>query len=431
MKKLYLVIALTLLAWVGATWASRPLELDIWWFRRELLNLSGVLSFELMGLIMVLAVRPAWLERAFGGLDQMYRVHKWAGILAISFGVLHYGIKLSGGLLKLFFERAARGPHPQFWFDFLRSPAKDMGEWSVWLLGIMLVLTLWQRFPYSFWRYAHKAMAVIFVVLALHAVVLLPQSYWAQPIGWLIVATACVGSVCALISLCGRIGRQRTHQATVSAMTHAGNNVLELECTIDHQWHHQAGQFAFLRFNDREGAHPFTIASAANAQRTLRFSIKALGDYTHRLPSTVKVGDAVSIEGPYGCFTRPEDGAQVWIAAGIGITPFLAWLDEMKDSAEQAPKVTLHYCVHNEQEAIYSQHLATVCANLPTISLHIHHSEKEGRPSMHSLKLASKSGMWPSIWFCGPQAFAQQLVSDLHTAGMPQGHFHQEAFQMR
>ncbi|QLI82531.1 ferric reductase-like transmembrane domain-containing protein [Chitinibacter fontanus] len=431
MKKLLLVIVLTLLAWASTVWVSWPAALDIWWLRREALNLSGILSFELMGLIMVLAVRPVWLEQAFGGLDRMYRVHKWAGILAISFGILHYGIKLSGGLLKHFFERPPRVAHAQLWFDFLRSPVKDMGEWSVYLLAIMLVLTLWQRFPYSFWRYLHKALAVVFVVLSLHALVLSPQTYWAQPMGWLIAATAAVGSICALISLFGQIGRQRTHQAIVTAIEHTGKDVLELECKTDGKWKHQAGQFAFLRFNGWEGAHPFTIASAANAQKTLRFSIKALGDYTHRLPYSVKVGDVVSIEGPYGCFTRANDARQVWIAAGIGITPFLAWLDEMKDSPDQAPSVTLHYCVRNEQEAIYSQELAALCANLPSINLHIHQSERDGRASMQSLHLGSNTENWPSVWFCGPQAFASHLFAELRKAGMPKHHFHQEAFQLR
>nr|WP_314901402.1 ferric reductase-like transmembrane domain-containing protein [uncultured Deefgea sp.] len=428
MKILTAFLALCLLAW-GIT-VYPPEVMTIWWLRNEAINLSGILSFQLMGLIMLLAVRPVWLEKSFGGLDRMYLVHKWAGILAISFGLLHYAIKLSGGLLKQFFERPPRGARVEFWLDFLRSPVKDIAEWSIWLLGIMLVITLWQRFPYSIWRYVHKALAVIFVVLALHAVVLSPVSYWSNPLGWLIGATTLIGVACALISLTGQIGRRRTHRASIQSISQV-SDILELECKVKGQWQYQAGQFAFLKFNGIEGAHPFTIASAPNKENTLRISIKALGDYTRQLPELLNVGDAVSIEGPYGCFAMPNEAEQAWIAGGIGITPFLAWLDALKASPEQAPTATLHYCVKNEQDAVYSRKLQEFCQHLPSITLHIHRSEQDARPDMQRLNLQAHNGIWPAIFFCGPQGLASSLLRDLRLAGMPKTHFHQEAFKMR
>ena len=36
----------------------------------------------------------------------------------------------------------------------------------VWFLAAMLVITLWQRFPYHVWRYLHKLLAVVYLVLA-------------------------------------------------------------------------------------------------------------------------------------------------------------------------------------------------------------------------------------------------------------------------
>jgi len=428
MKILAALLAVCLNAWASAL--TTPAVIDIWWLRNEAINLSGILSFELMGLIMLLAVRPVWLEKSFGGLDRMYLVHKWAGILAIGLGLLHYAIKLSGGLLKQFFERPPRAPHVEFWLDFLRSPVKDMAEWSIWLLGIMLVITLWQRFPYSIWRYVHKILAVIFVVLALHAIVLSPIHYWSHALGWLIGATALIGVVCAFISLTGQIGRRRTHRAKIHSMQQVGD-ILEIECKVSGEWQHQAGQFAFLKFNNMEGAHPFTIASAPNSENILRVSIKALGDYTRQLPKLLNVGDAVSIEGPYGCFAMPNEAKQVWIAGGIGITPFLAWLDALKASPNQAPNAILHYCVKNEQDAIYSQKLQALCQHLPSIKLHIHHSEQDGRPDMQRLNLQAQNGIWPAIFFCGPQGLATSLLRDLRSAGMPKTHFHQEAFKMR
>lgn len=50
--------------------------------------------------------------------------------------------------------------------------------------------------------------------------------------------------------------------------------------------------------------------------------VKALGDHTDRLHETLKIGQNVKIEGPYGCFTFDDHyPEQIWIGGGIGITP--------------------------------------------------------------------------------------------------------------
>ncbi|WP_028451025.1 ferredoxin reductase family protein [Chitinilyticum aquatile] len=433
MKVIRWVVLTCLAAWGWSVWMSPPADMNAWWWRKELINLSGVLSFVLMGLIMVLAVRPAWLEKPFGGLDKMYRVHKWAGILAISFALLHYGLDLAKDVMRLFFERPVRGPRPEFWLDFLRGPVKDMGEWSVWLLGAMLLITLWQRFPYHIWRYVHKVLAVVFVVLALHAIVLAPPAWWMQPMGVLVGIAAVAGSVCAVLALSGRIGRSRTHRAVIVSVEPQGDSMLEVVCRVSGDWQHQPGQFAFLRAAGHEGQHPFTIASAQNAGNTLRFCIKKLGDYTARLPALLKAGDEVSIEGPYGCFELQRDirQEQVWIAGGIGITPFLAWLEALQSAPGPVPVATLHYCVRSAADAVHAERLQALCATLPTITLVIHCSDEEGRPSAAALRLLDKVASQPQVWFCGPQGLGDSLEADLARAGLARGAFHREAFQMR
>lgn len=172
MKKIMYGVALLVLATWGLTVYGHNSAMDVWWWRKQLIYVSGFASFVLMSLIMVLAVRPRWLEKPLGGLDKMYRLHKWAGIWAISLGVSHYLLKLSKDLLRVFFEREVKGPRIETFLEVFRDAAKDIGEWSVWILGIMLIITLWQRFPYHLWRYAHKALAVIYVLIAFHGVVL-------------------------------------------------------------------------------------------------------------------------------------------------------------------------------------------------------------------------------------------------------------------
>ncbi|MDD2712556.1 MAG: ferric reductase-like transmembrane domain-containing protein [Simplicispira sp.] len=403
----------------------------VWWWRQQLILLSGLGSWVLMSLIMVLAVRPAWLERPLGGLDKMYRLHKWAGIGAIGLAMVHYGLDLSKDLLRLFFERPAKPPRGEWWLNPLRDVAKDLGEWSVWLLAAMLLITLWQRFPYHLWRVVHKVLALVYLALALHAVVLAPPLWWQQPVGWLVGVCAAVGAWCAVLSLAGRIGRGRRQTGRVTAVQPRGAGVLEVTCQVPGPWRHRPGQFAFVTFERGEGQHPFTLSNADDGTGTLRFAIKALGDYTGTLAQRVQVGQAVGVEGPYGRFDFRRDRApeQVWVAAGIGATPFIAWLESLQADPQQAPRVQLHYCVRNAAEAVFAQRLQALCAALPSVTLTIHHSDTTGQVQAHDLLAAAHPAA--SVWFCGPQGFADALRAAMQRLGRPVGRFHQELFQMR
>ena len=65
-----------------------------------------------MALIMLLALRPVWLERPLGGMDRVYRLHKWAGILAVGAGAAHWLIKLAGGPMKSLLGTQGRPARP-------------------------------------------------------------------------------------------------------------------------------------------------------------------------------------------------------------------------------------------------------------------------------------------------------------------------------
>ena len=104
-----------LLALFCAAWLQTFLSASIpegtatlWLIRQQGLYLSGILSMALMSLVMVLATRPRWLEAPLGGMDRIYRLHKWAGILAVVFAVLHWGFYEGSGLVRALIGRAGR-----------------------------------------------------------------------------------------------------------------------------------------------------------------------------------------------------------------------------------------------------------------------------------------------------------------------------------
>lgn len=263
-------------------------------------------------------------------MDRVYRTHKWAGILAISFAALHWLIEMTDDILKATIGRAGRLPKAEDsgLLDAMRHLAKDMGEWAIYALLAMLAITLWKRFPYRPWRFRHRAMPVLYLMLAFHSVLLAPTGYWWQPTGWLLALLLATGSYGALHALRGSIGKQRSTNGQIVSVTQTAADICSVDCQLEQQglWRgHRAGQFAFVTFDASEGPHPFTIASADRGDGRLRFEIKALGDYTRKLPGRLQPGMRIRIEGPYGRFDLARcntQARQIWIAGGIGITPF-------------------------------------------------------------------------------------------------------------
>ena len=431
------LIALVTLAWGWDFQSGGGVATPVtaWTVRQHALYLTGLWSFSLMSLAMVLATRPAWLERPLGGMDRIYRTHKWAGIAAVAFAALHWLVEMSDDAIKALFGRAGRLPkeHGGGALEVMRDVAEEFGEWAIYALLAMLVLTLWKRFPFKLWRHVHRVMPVLYLMLAIHAVFLAPLAYWGRPVGALLALLAAAGSVASAVALAGRIGRGRQARATIEAVREPGPGLTEVTCRLEAGWAgHRPGQFTFVTFDRLEGAHPFTIASADRGDRRLTFQIKALGDYTRGLAGRLRVGQPVRIEGPYGRF---EPGAaarkadQIWIAGGIGVTPFLAWLESLQAAPHAAPAADLYYCTRRRDDDPFVVRLEALCSRLPTVRLHVYSSDRDEALTAAALPPAHP-GRRTEVWFCGPRAFGDALRKGLRAQGT-RATFHQEAFEMR
>ncbi len=188
------------------------------------------------------------------------------------------------------------------------------------------------------------------------------------------------------------------------------------------------------RFSRFEGAHPFTIASADRDDRQITFQIKELGDYTRQLAQRIVPGQQVKVEGPYGRFalSRCDKRArQIWIGGGIGVTPFLAWLESLQHNPQQAPAADLHYCTRDREQDPFVERLRTLCASLPGIRLHVHGARQGEILNAEVLATGLERKGRTEIWFCGPQGLGKKIREGLWRAWPGRLRFHQEAFEMR
>lgn len=53
--------------------------------------------------------------------------------------------------------------------------AMEIGEWGFYALIVLLVVSLWSAIKYKPFRLTHRLMAVVYLLIALHSVILLKK----------------------------------------------------------------------------------------------------------------------------------------------------------------------------------------------------------------------------------------------------------------
>lgn len=351
-------------------------------FRSVFIQYSGVIGIAVMSVAMLLALRPKWVEPRLDGLNKMYRLHKWLGITGLVFAVLHWwfakGTKWMVGWGWLERPVRHRGGSGQTygliegWLRDQRGFAETVGEWAFYILAALLVLALVRRLPYHLFTKTHKWLAVIYLLLVYHSVVLARLDYWSQPIGWLLAVLLISGSIAALWVLAGRVGSGRKVQGQIDDLIYYPDlRVLETAITLKPGWPgHAAGQFDFED-------------------------------------------------------TPPR---QIWVGAGIGITPFIARLKQLVATPGPKDIDLFHPTADFEQAAIDK---LTADAEAAGVRLHVLAGHRKGRLDGEAIRSVVPDWQSASIWFCGPPGFGQSLRDDFVAHGLASKHFHQELFQLR
>lgn len=432
------LLLLVVLAWLAAHPQIFGLR-ELFAMRQEWILLTGLVAFAAMAVAILLSLRPQVVEYPLGGLDKMYRLHKWMGLLAVLAGVLHWlWIKAPkwavqwGWITRPERQRSAEElAGLQAFLRDQRHLAESIGEWAFYALLVLVAIALLRRIPYSYFRRSHRLLALVGLAFAWHTLVLTAYADWAQPVGWLtlLLVAGCV--VGALLGLFRRIGHQRQYPARIHALErYRDNKVLRVALQMHDYWPgHSAGQFALVTFDPREGPHPFTMSSAWSNDGTLQFMIKAVGDYTARLPDTLRIGLHAIVEGPYGLFQfgGPQP-RQIWIGAGIGITPFIARMQVL--AVEPDPRAIDLFYVTAMPDEVFVQRLHDNAA-AAGVRLHLHVSGRDPRLTGEVVRDLLPDWQQASIWFCGPAAMGDTMEGNMKRWGLPPQAFHRELFDMR
>ncbi|MGI9657698.1 MAG: ferredoxin reductase family protein [Gaiellaceae bacterium] len=301
----------------------------------------GAVSIVLMAWSFVLAVRLRWLEPLFGGLDSMYRSHRWAGALAVVAMFLHTSVEseIEGGVLG-----ASRS---------LANGAESLAGVGEFLLYALIGLSLIRWFPYRYWRLTHKFLGVPFAFASLHFFTAEKPYANGSGWGWYFGIWMLAGLGAYLTRVVGRDMALQGTRYRVRSVEHQGSTTALSLAPVGAKLKHHAAQFAVLKLQRRglSEPHVFTIASSPESKE-LRFYIRSLGDWTEKIRRADLVGADVIVEGPYGEFqpAHPGRAPTYWIAGGVGITPFLSATDGLPTMPGDA-RPTLVYCVRSREDA--------------------------------------------------------------------------------
>ncbi|MDA0107220.1 ferric reductase-like transmembrane domain-containing protein [Vibrio sp. La 4.2.2] len=439
MNKLYSMVLALILAiifiWLQAEPSLVANETFMQW-RSALIQITGIVSVLLLTLVMLLALRLPLIENFTRGLDKSYRLHKWVAIYAVIIGVIHWLLAIVPKQLVRagYIERPQRGASsidPDSFYALirpLRGSAETMGEWTLYLFVVLTVLALFAPVRYKFFRWTHKLMAIAFIAIGYHSLILLKHSYWDNIITPITVFVVLAGITAAILSVIGWIGKDNKHAGTISEVVYSKeNHTTRLSVHLPSWRGHLAGQFAFVRIGSEE-PHPFTIASVDSKQRNVSFLIKALGDFTGNIHKQVQIGQQIEVEGPYGKFDFDDSKKQVWIAGGIGCAAFKARLDELAQQPDRGG-VVFYYCTESPSPSLIIE--MESAARKANIEFHVIDNRLKPFLSIEQIRQKHPDIAQRSIWFCGPVGFRKALLGQLKAIRFDTKNFHSELFNFR
>lgn len=384
----------------------------------------GAVAVVTTALTMLLATRAPWLENVFGGLDQIFVLHKWLGVGILAAALIHESIDAE--LRGLGAETA------------LSELGEGLGEQALNGFIVIVAMALILAIPYRLWRWTHRLAGVVFLLAVAHFALVRKPFALTDPLGLYILGFCVLGAVSYALTLFPIRARRAYEVASVERTGGAVDIRLE---PLGAPMRHQAGQFAFLAF-DAPGLgepslgepHPFTISDAPREDGSLRFTIKPLGDGTRRIAEALKPGVRAVLRGPNGRFLRPRRAeVEVWIAAGVGVTPFAAWSASLAQapSSESWP-IHIFYCARCRAEAPLLDEIERVAAENPRVTLHLVHSDAGERLTADQIVDALGPALpRADVAFCGPSAMGDALGGGLRAHGLPSRRFRREAFEIR
>jgi len=396
-------------------------------------RITGLLAAYLALVQVILLARLPVLER-LAGFDRLSVWHRWNGHACIDLVIAHVVFSVWGyalldklSLPKEISTMLGGGIYPGM-------ITATIGTALLLAVVVTSIVIVRRRLKYEWWyavhllAYAGIALGWFHQIPTGNELVLstVAADYWRG----LYVATIAVLVVFRVLVPAAAAAR---HRLRVAGVVDEGPGVVSLRIEgrrLD-RLQARAGQFFIWRFLAPGlwwSAHPFSLSQAPDG-RSLRITVKELGDHTARL-AEVPVGTRVVAEGPFGVFTGAvrRRAKVLLIAGGIGITPVRALLEELHGD------VVVLYRAIAASDLVFQDELHTLAAarGFGLRYLVGDHATGEGRRLLTAehLREVVPDIEARDVYVCGPPAMTDLAARGVRAAGVPRRHIHVERFAL-
>jgi len=408
-----------------------PAGSGFWW------DVSLALGFAGTAMMGTLFFQTARFRRASApfGIDIIYYFHRQISLVAFTFILAH-------PLLLLTVE-------PSLWGFF--RPA--VAPWHLWAgagsllaLCLLLVSSLYRKplhINYDRWRVGHAVLATLslgFAIAHIEGVGHYVDAPWKKML-WGLISLSWLLLLAYVRLIKPALLLRRPFRVTEVIAERGDAWTLQLAPEGHAGFSFQPGQFAWLTVWDSPFAlkeHPFSFASSAEHPGALRFTIKALGDFTSRIKD-VTVGQQVYVDGPYGSFSTDRQTADsyVFIAGGIGIVPIMGILRTLADRADRRP-LLLIYAYHTWERLTFREELETLRVQLDLNLVFVLKEPPKGwqgevgliSAELLARHLPQQHSDRQEYFICGPVAMIQFSEKLLNSLGVPLSKIHSELFDL-
>jgi len=393
-------------------------------------RLAGLVGMSLFAWNVILSARLKIYNKLFMGLDNTYRAHHIIGSLAFIFLLIH-----PVAIAYRYFLSS-----PMAAFEFLKpsfaSPFSALGTITLFSMSALMLVTLYINVKYERFVLAQRLLGLLLFFGGIHAI-FVGSSDLGINSGLLALQVYIFG----LIILAGVVYVYRSifhgnfskyYEYSLASVTSFGD-IYELNLTpVGKSMAFLPGQFAFIKA-EADGVlgqtHPFTMSGASTdiGVPTLKFGIKTLGDYT-KLMAKAKTGLKIKVDGPYGTFSNKVilNHRQIWVAGGIGVTPFVAMAEALEDSQ----RVDLYYSTKSTQEAAYLPKLKQIAKFKTNLNIIPFTSSINGLLTADYIFKTSSDLTDATFMICGPQSMMTSIKKQLRARGVIKKNINTEEFNL-
>ncbi|QCL74818.1 2Fe-2S iron-sulfur cluster binding domain-containing protein [Agrobacterium tumefaciens] len=199
-----------------------------------------------------------------------------------------------------------------------------------------------------------------------------------------------------------------------------------------------AGQYLSIKVDGIERSYSLTNAALEELDH-YSLGIRSVegGALSPKIWNKARQGAIIEVRPPSGVFVLPTapDFPVVLIAGGIGITPFLSYLETMAERPEIRQPLILHYACRSAAERPFRDRLTQLAQKLPTLRIILYLSQPQpgddfdihGRFDVSHIAdelLAARA----RFYICASNAMIDTVERDLRDRGVPKFEFFKERF---